>query len=405
MLLIIKKIILGVIILLFSTGASSVSDQINTKAPENEGQTPEKTVSTEDTSEKISTTTIHETPSETEINVTHETENNTVLEEPVVEVVKPIEEPAIEILNLHPSVPKELLNIILNILPTSEEIQKSNESIAIKEAVVNILCLTPHDSVVDSTTGSGVIIDPRGVILTNAHVAQNFILKDYPTENNVNCMIRRGNPARSFYTANLLYLSPVWVTNNLENLKQEIPTGTGENDFALLLIDKPIKSTIPLPEVFPYIPIDIDNTSTMTGESVTLIAYPAGNSDGTYILNNLASVTNIGKITEIYTLTPTQNNRDLLVIKNNSIAQRGSSGGAVIDNNNNRLTGIIVTSSNAGDEVRSITTWHINQSFLKNSGSAISSFLGSGGLKLKSDQFNKVVIPGLLQQLITTLSN
>src|SRR3989344_252919 len=51
----------------------------------------------------------------------------------------------------------------------------------VRAAVVNILCITGSGGPLNSISGSGVIIDPRGIILTNAHVAQYFLLKNYPT--------------------------------------------------------------------------------------------------------------------------------------------------------------------------------------------------------------------------------
>ncbi|HEV8677502.1 MAG TPA: hypothetical protein VN701_01580, partial [Candidatus Paceibacterota bacterium] len=49
-----------------------------------------------------------------------------------------------------------------------------------RASIVNILCLATGNGQENSISGSGVIIDARGVILTNAHVGQYFLLKDYP---------------------------------------------------------------------------------------------------------------------------------------------------------------------------------------------------------------------------------
>src|SRR3989344_433294 len=112
--------------------------------------------------------------------------------------------------------------------------------------VVNILCLADTNSKLNSTTGSGVIIDKKGVILTNAHIAQYFLL---PRE--VACVIRTGSPARATYRAELIYLPPKWIEKNYTNITLEEPTGTGEDDYALLQITGNVSDTTLLPEEFP----------------------------------------------------------------------------------------------------------------------------------------------------------
>ena len=63
-----------------------------------------------------------------------------------------------------------------------------------RAALVNILCETSSGSL-HPVSGSGVIIDPRGVILTNAHVAQYVLLASQPNVG-LTCMIRTGSPAQ-----------------------------------------------------------------------------------------------------------------------------------------------------------------------------------------------------------------
>jgi hypothetical protein len=75
---------------------------------------------------------------------------------------------------------------------------------------VNIVCVSA-DSRIPSISGSGVIIDSRGIILTAAHVAQLFLLQDYLGSDKVGCLIRTGSPARRAYLAEPIYVSPTWV--------------------------------------------------------------------------------------------------------------------------------------------------------------------------------------------------
>src|SRR3989338_2839263 len=66
-----------------------------------------------------------------------------------------------------------------------------------REALVNIFCVTKSGGIFKPASGSGIIIDKRGIILTNAHVAQYFLLKDYLEQNFIECIVRVGSPARA----------------------------------------------------------------------------------------------------------------------------------------------------------------------------------------------------------------
>ena len=73
-----------------------------------------------------------------------------------------------------------------------------------RPALVNILC-RPRGAgpIASPISGSGVIIDPRGVILTNAHVAQYVLLSQSPQIDLV-CTIRALSPARPLWKAEAL---------------------------------------------------------------------------------------------------------------------------------------------------------------------------------------------------------
>ena len=61
-------------------------------------------------------------------------------------------------------------------IQTEEIIQVSFSKIneVTRDAIVNIFCTTKSGGSFKPITGSGVVIDKRGIILTNAHVAQYF---------------------------------------------------------------------------------------------------------------------------------------------------------------------------------------------------------------------------------------
>jgi hypothetical protein len=98
-----------------------------------------------------------------------------------------------------------------------------------RKALVNILCTTKFGGSLKPITASGIIIDEKGVILTNAHIAQYFLLKDYQTKNFLECVIRQGSPAKPLYRAQLLYIPSLWVEDNAASIKLQEPKGTGEN--------------------------------------------------------------------------------------------------------------------------------------------------------------------------------
>ncbi|MBI4214752.1 hypothetical protein HY546_02045, partial [archaeon] len=84
----------------------------------------------------------------------------------------------------------------------------------IRKTIVNVYCTTKTSGAFNPASGSGVLIDPRGIILTNAHVAQYYLLKDYRRKDFITCFIRTGSPARITYRAEPLYISQRWIAAN-----------------------------------------------------------------------------------------------------------------------------------------------------------------------------------------------
>jgi hypothetical protein len=120
----------------------------------------------------------------------------------------------------------------------------------IDEALVNILCTFTTEDSIRTTTGTGFFIDPDGIILTNAHVAQHLLLTESDDFVSAECIIRTGNPAAPRYVADLLYLPPAWIVENARTMYEAVPMGTGERDYALLHVCETISGE-PLPAIFP----------------------------------------------------------------------------------------------------------------------------------------------------------
>jgi S1-C subfamily serine protease len=272
-----------------------------------------------------------------------------------------------------------------------------------RKALVNILCTTKFGGSLRPITGSGVIIDERGVILTNAHIAQYLLLKDYQTKDFIDCVVRQGSPARPLYKAELLYISPEWIADNAAGIKLQEPKGTGENDYAFLLITGHVNQEQPLPEIFPFAELNVSDETINIGNNVLLAGYPAGFLGGIAVQKDLYITSTVTQIQDIFTFS--ENTLDLFSIGGSIVAQQGSSGGAVVSGEN-KLLGIIVTSSSGNTtqerDLRAITVSHINNSLLARERYGIDIFLG-GDLGAQADAFNSAVAPGLIKLLTDEL--
>lgn len=266
-----------------------------------------------------------------------------------------------------------------------------------RKALVNILCTTDSSGPLSPITGSGVIISNDGVILTNAHIAQYFLLRDFNNQKDfVTCTIRTGNPAYPTYTAELVYISPQWIAEHKNDITLESPKGTGEYDYAFLRINGRIDGSL-LPQTFPFI---APNTTEYTevGTQAVIASYPAGFLGGQTIVQSLYQSSAVISISDRYTFG--ENTVDLISLGGSIVAQKGSSGGAVVDAQST-LLGIISTSSD-GDttqsrNLRAITIAYINRSLVASTGISISSLLKASASYTIA--FNRDVAPTLTKTL------
>lgn len=268
-----------------------------------------------------------------------------------------------------------------------------------RAALVNIYCTSK--SRIGSISGSGVVIDPRGVILTNAHVAQYMLLVPH-TETKTQCFIRTGSPSQNKYTAELLFLPAPWIAEHATDIAAKRPMGTGEHDYALLHITGTIDGT-ELPSSFPYIPIDTREAIAFSGDRLLLAAYPAEfaiqGSRGT-TLYPTSVFTRVGEL-----MTFGERSVDLISLGGAVLAQSGSSGGAAV-NLWGKLVGIISTTS-AGDttaerELRAITLFYVNRDLQTQTGLSLASFL-ENDLTTQSSLFMSTEAPALASKLLENL--
>ncbi len=237
---------------------------------------------------------------------------------------------------------------------------------SLRRALVNIMCDAPARSGLHSISASGVFVDAKGVILTNAHVAQYFLLAD----RGVSCTIRSGSPAADAYNASLIYISPAWIQANPTVLIEALPTGTGENDFALLAVTKSASTTNPLPSSFPSMPLA--TRPPVTGTQVAIASYGAQFLESNQIQSSLFPTVVLGSVKDVFTFAV--RTIDVLALGGSAVAQEGSSGGGVADASG-KLVGTITTSTVTGStDTRSldaITSSYIRAEYASETGSAL----------------------------------
>ena len=273
----------------------------------------------------------------------------------------------------------------------------------VRKSVVNIFCTSLFGGPFEAITASGVVIDPRGVILTNAHVAQYFLLRDYPAPGTLSCVIRTGAPAVPMYTAELLFLPPSWIQKNAGKIKEENPLGTGEHDYALVRITGVINNQNILPASLPYLPISTDLPA--LDDDILVVGYPAGFLDGITLQRGLYQTSAFTKVRELMTFV--DSTLDLFSIGGSVVAQSGASGGAAT-NMRGELMGIVVTSTQATDtssrDLRAITTSYLFRDFESEANESFSEYL-SGDLAQKAATFRETEEPALIELLKTAVEN
>jgi len=259
--------------------------------------------------------------------------------------------------------------------PQTPSISAEELNASARAALVNIMCITTQGGALNPISGSGMIIDPRGIIVTNAHIGEYFLLERYRQGSLIDCVIRTGGPARVMYDAAPLFVSSSWIEENAATIVEDNPTGTGEYDVALLLITSS-KTTTPLPSSFPFVNYTI-HESYAPDTDVLVASYPAEYIGGATTQSDLWPVTAPSSLLETFTFQT--GSADLISIQGSIASQHGSSGGGIFESTTGKLIGVIATSTDgsttADRQLNAITFGHINSTLIQDTGLTLSQFL------------------------------
>ncbi len=271
-----------------------------------------------------------------------------------------------------------------------------------RNALVNILCM-PNAGTLRPISGSGVIIDPRGVILTNAHVAQFILLSESP-KINLTCSVRTGSPASPRWKAVVLYIPSVWVDSHYQNINGGNVSGTGEHDYALLYITSDLQGNA-VTQPFPYLPIETRANVAFESDHVLVAGYPAEFVGGIVAQQNLYAATSISTIQKLMTFD--RDTVDVFSVGGVIEAQGGSSGGPVV-NAWRHVVGIIVTTSEgastAARDLHALSLNYIDRDITALTTKNLEAIL-SANISLLAAQFSRETTPQLLQKYISALSH
>jgi hypothetical protein len=271
---------------------------------------------------------------------------------------------------------------------------------ALKEALVNVFCQYRTDTYVRTTTGTGFFANSKGVILTNAHVAQFLLLEEGTFDaGDVECVIRTGDPATPRYKAELLYISPAWILDNADLITKERPFGTGERDYALLYVSGSLDDT-PLPDHFPALPLDAALISrSAEGRRITIGGYPAGALLRGGADAALLPVTAESTMSSLYTFG--SNYADVFAVPGSPVGEEGASGGPVLDTETGKAIGLIVTRGDASEGARSLralTLSYIDRTIQEETGFSLVQNM-QGDIRERGKIFKEAMVPFLADAL------
>lgn len=267
----------------------------------------------------------------------------------------------------------------------------------IQSALANVACSVTAHGKRRISTGSGVFIDPRGVVLTNAHVAQFLLLADTHEDIEAVCIIRTGDPATPRYEAELVYISPQWIRDHASLINNRAPVGSGARDFALLRVTESLEGSIP--STFPHLaPNQEEIDPDITDADVFVAGYPAlVDENGTRSASQ--QVVAPSPVHRLYGFT--RNFVDIIGIDSIGEDGKGSSGGPVVSQNGD-VIGLITTQGGTTADgermLRALTLGYISRAITQETNFTLESLLQSD-LAVRADVFQQSLTSFLSDEL------
>lgn len=268
-----------------------------------------------------------------------------------------------------------------------------------EDSVVNIFCSQKIGTLRRTITGSGILINKDGTVLTNAHVAQFPLLSE--KNPNVVCLARYGNPANGALGVKVAFISPDWVTQYGKNINTEGVAQTGKSDFALLKLDL---STLGSGKTLS--PVSIQRILPSQTDKIYSLSYPADILGTNGVNSALSRQKEQLGINRFYSVGITPN--DVIETSASTAGQKGSSGGGIL-NENGEIIGTITTTANSSIPtkklIRAMTIEHTDFELVRFSNISLSqvSQYGSQDLKQVFDTKYREYLTSLLNSYLNSL--
>ncbi|RJQ37599.1 hypothetical protein C4552_00345 [Candidatus Parcubacteria bacterium] len=172
---------------------------------------------------------------------------------------------------------------------------------------------------------TGVIVNARGLVLTNAHVVQ-FVRDIGPSD----CQARHGNPASAFAGVDTVFMP---------DTGPKIPdTDVPQRDFGFLIL-KDVRE--------PFAVAPIATEAAAAGASLYTLGYPSEFLQGLAAFNNANLVFSILAVHGLANVDDDEQAPDVYVFQGGIALQQGSSGTALLDQRGS-VVGIIFATTQAG---------------------------------------------------------
>lgn len=264
----------------------------------------------------------------------------------------------------------------------------SKKEVKPEDAIVNIFCsqkILVNGKVSNkrrTVTGSGVLINKDGTVLTNAHVGQFPLLSE--KNSNIVCLARYGNPTKGSLSVRVSYISPEWVKEYGKYINTEGAPQTGKSDFALLKISLPRSDIKTEGSTSTLSPIVVQKVLPTQGETIYSVSYPADILGVKGVTAALPLQKEQLSLSKTYSLGVTPD--DVIETSPSTSGQRGASGGAIVDQHGHligTITTIVNSSSPSKKIIRAMSIAHTDAELSKFSNTQLADVVNFGSSEVE----------------------